>query len=70
MQSRDKNSGIISSKAKHVYGIYIDKSSHLSAQKLKKDNKIENLTNILGDFNKEIKKIAKYDTLVLDPSKK
>ena len=33
-------------------------------------NKIENLTNILGDFNKEIEKITKYDTLVLDPSKK
>ena len=63
-------SGIISSKAKHVYGIEIDKSSHLSAQKLKKDNKIENLTNILCDFNKEIEKITKYDTLVLDPSKK
>lgn len=63
-------SAIISSKAKHVYGIEIDKSSHFSAEKLKKDNKIFNLTNILGDFNKEIDKIGLFDTLVLDPSKK
>ena len=63
-------SAIISFKAKRVIGIEIDKSSHISAEKLKKDNNISNLTNTLGDFNKEIDKIGLFDTLVLDPSKK
>lgn len=62
---------ILSTKANHVYGIEINKSSHLSAENLKKQNKISNMTNILGDFNKEIKSlISKVDTIILDPSKK
>ena len=63
-------SGVLAIKANKVYGIEINKNSHFSAEKLKKLNKIDNLTNICGDFNKEIKKINKFDTLILDPSKK
>lgn len=62
---------ILSTKAKHVYGIEINKSSHLSAENLKHTNQIKNLSNILGDFNKKVKSILnKADTLILDPSKK
>lgn len=62
---------ILSKKAKKVIGIEINKSSHLSAQKLKQENKITNMQNILGDFNKKIKPfISKTNTLILDPSKK
>lgn len=62
---------IISKKAKHVYGIEINSSSHNSAEKLKKDNKITNITNILGDFYKQFDKIKeKIDTIILDPAKK
>ena len=62
---------ILSSKAKSVIGIEINKSSHLSAEKLKKENKIKNMQNILGDFNKIIKPyLSKANTLILDPSKK
>lgn len=64
-------SAIIAKKAKQVIGIEINKSSHLSAEKLKKENKISNLKNICGDFFKEIKNLkAKTDTLILDPTKK
>lgn len=64
-------SAILAQKAKHVYGIEINKSSHISAEELKKKNNVKNLTNILGDFNKHIKTLKpKADTLILDPSKK
>ena len=64
-------SAIIAQKAKHVIGIEINKSSHMSAEKLKTDNKIINLKNICGDFFKEIGKIKlNADTLILDPTKK
>lgn len=64
-------SAIIAQKAKKVIGIEINKSSHLSAEKLKKDNNILNMQNVLGDFNKEIKKYLKnVNTLILDPAKK
>lgn len=64
-------SAILASKANKVYGIEINKNSHLSAEKLKKDNNITNLTNILGDFNKHIQQLKnKADTIILDPSKK
>ena len=54
-----------------VVGIEINKNSHKSAEKLKKDNNITNLTNICADFNKEIvKHIKNTNTLILDPSKK
>lgn len=64
-------SAIISKKAKHTIGIEINESAHRSAEELKRNNKISNMTNVLGDFNKEILKIdTKNDILVLDPSKK
>lgn len=61
---------LIAQKSKKVFGIEIVKESHFSSEKLKKDNKIANITNILGDFNKEITKLKNVDVLVLDPSKK
>lgn len=62
---------IIAAKAKSVVGIEIVKSSHLSAEKLKKDNNIKNMKNVLGDFNKMVLPyINSASTLVLDPSKK
>jgi len=62
---------ILSSKAKNVIGIEINKSSHLSAEKLKKENKIKNMKNVLGDFNKFVVPYLKSaDVLILDPSKK
>ena len=64
-------SAIIATKAKKVIGIEIVKNSHLSAEQLKKQNNITNLTNICADFNTEISKhLHKTDTIVLDPSKK
>ena len=62
---------ILTTKAKNVVGIEINKSSHLSAEKLKKDNNIKNMKNILGDFNKCISQYIKTcNVLILDPSKK
>jgi len=64
-------SAVLAKKAESVVGIEIEKSSHLSAEKLKNFNKITNLTNVLGDFNVKFKKNLKnIDTLILDPSKK
>lgn len=64
-------SAILASKAKQVYGIEINKNSHISAEKLKTDNNISNLTNICGDFNKHINHYIKIaDTIILDPAKK
>ena len=62
---------IISTKAKKAIGIEIVKNSHLSAEKLKKDNNLTNMENVLGDFNKKISTYKnKATTLILDPSKK
>lgn len=64
-------SAIIAQKAKQVIGVEINKSSHLSAEQLKKANNITNLKNICGDFFKEILKIkTQANTLILDPTKK
>lgn len=79
-------SAMLAKKAKQVYGIEINKSSHLDAQNLKKCNKISNLTNICGDFLKIYKNLINNNiynndkssvnfnhqpnTIVLDPSKK
>ena len=64
-------SAIISQKAKYVYGVEIEKSSHLNAEQLIKKNNIKNVKNILGDFNKKFKTIKdKADLIILDPSKK
>ncbi len=60
----------LAKKAKKVIGIEINKSSHNSAENLKKINKISNLTNISGDFNEKIEKFKDFSTLILDPSKK
>ncbi len=62
-------SAIIAQKARHVEGIEIEKSAHLEAEKLKIDNKIANLTNILGDFLVKFNK-SSCDTLILDPAKR
>ncbi len=62
---------VLAKKAKHVYGIEINKSSHLSAENLKRINKIDNMTNICGDFYKNFDKMKeKINTIVLDPAKK
>ena len=64
-------SAIIAKKAHQVYGIEINESSHKSAENLKIVNKVNNLTNICGDFYKKFDKIKKnINTIVLDPSKK
>lgn len=64
-------SAIISKNAKKVIGIEINKSSHLSAEELKKQNNIKNLTNICGDFHKQITNVLKSaNTIILDPTKK
>ena len=60
----------IAKSANKVYGIEINKFSHIQAENLKKFNKINNLFNILGDFSKKISSIPDYNTLILDPSKK
>ena len=52
----DLLSAMLSKKAKHVYGIEINKSAHFNAENLKKCNKISNLTNICGDFFEKYKK--------------
>ncbi len=64
-------SAIISKNAKKVIGIEINKSSHISAENLKKQNSIKNLTNICGDFHKQITNVLKSsNTIILDPTKK
>ncbi len=60
---------LISQRAEHVYGIEINSASHQSAEYLKRVNNIQNMTNILGDFDTEYGKL-KADMLVLDPTKK
>lgn len=62
---------ILAQKAKYVTGIEINKSSHQSAEKLKKDNNIKNIKNICGDFFKEFKnEVQQANTIILDPTKK
>lgn len=62
---------ILAQKAKLVTGIEINKSSHESAEKLKKENNINNMRNICGDFHKHIKtEKEKANTIILDPTKK
>ena len=64
-------SAILAKQAKHVVGIELNASAHMSAEQLKHTNNIKNLTNIKGDFNKLISNyISKADTLILDPAKK
>ena len=64
-------SAILAKKAKMVYGIEINRSSHETSERLKKENSISNLKNIHGDFNKEFPILkSKADVLVIDPPKK
>ncbi|HBP43347.1 MAG TPA: 23S rRNA (uracil(1939)-C(5))-methyltransferase RlmD [Clostridiales bacterium] len=63
-------SAYIAKTAKQVYGIEIVESSHNDAEKLKVNNSIINLTNILGDVAKELPKINHFDCIVLDPPRK
>ena len=66
---------LISTKAKYVYGIEIVKDATISANELKLQNHITNITNICGDCTKELpnlirsKKIDDF-TLVIDPPRK
>ena len=62
---------ILAQKARHVTGIEINKSSHKSAEMLKQNNNIKNITNICGDFFKHFKKeMTNANTIILDPTKK
>ncbi len=64
-------SAALAKNAKSVLGIEIELSSHQSAEKLKADNKIKNLKNMLGNFNTEFPKFKQSaDVLVVDPAKK
>ena len=60
-------SALLCQKADTVYGIEINKSAHIVAEKLKKSNGIKNMTNICGDSEKEIGKIKNFDCVVIDP---
>ena len=62
---------ILAQKAKHVTGIEINSSSHKSAERLKQENRINNMHNICGDFFKHFKQEMKSaNTIILDPTKK
>ncbi len=64
-------SAILANKVKSVFGIEIETSSHNSAERLKRDNNLNNLTNIHGDFYKKYKDLhKKIDTIILDPAKR
>ena len=63
-------SGLLCKTAKHVYGIEIVASSHENAETLKRENKLENLTNILGDVSEKLKLVKDYSFIVLDPPRK
>ena len=61
-------SALLAQKAGLVYGIELNKSAHLSAEKLKLKNNIKNLTNICGYAEKELPKyVKKCSCLVVDP---
>ncbi len=61
-------SALAAQKASEVVGIEIEKSAHNEAENLKKANKIQNLTNICGDFLVKFNQ-SMCDTLILDPAK-
>ena len=60
-------SAILAKSAKKVYGIELNKSAHLVAEKLKEENRARNLTNICGKCEEQIEILHTVDTLVLDP---
>ncbi len=64
-------SAMLAQKVQSVHGIEIEPTAHQSANQLKKDNKVNNLTNIKGDFIKKFLPLRQdTDVLVLDPSKR
>lgn len=63
---------MISKTANKVFGIEMQKSSHLKAEELKKENNIENMFNILGkceDKFSEVLEKEKINSIVLDPAR-
>ncbi len=60
-------SGLLAQKAKKVYGIELNKYAHASAESLKIQNNISNLTNICGYAEQEILKIKNAEIVVFDP---
>ena len=58
---------ILAKSAKNVYGIELNKSAHLVAEKLKEENRAHNLTNICGKCEEQIETLHTVDTVVLDP---
>lgn len=58
---------ILAKSAKNVYGIELNKSAHLVAEKLKEDYHTNNLTNICGKCEEQIEVLRTVDTVVLDP---
>lgn len=58
---------ILAKSAKNVYGIELNKSAHLVAEKLKEDYHTNNLTNICGKCEEQIEVLHTVDTVVLDP---
>ena len=66
-------SSIIAQKCKHVYAIEIVQAASDNAEELKKNNNINNLTNICGDCAKELPKLVNKvnsSIVVLDPPRK
>lgn len=66
-------SGIISKRAKKVYSIEIDKSAHEACKDLIKQNKLKNVTPILGDCMVEVPKLlltTQVDAVILDPARR
>lgn len=65
-------SALISTKAKKVFAVEINKFASQDAEKVKKQNKITNLENINGDCKDVLKEIIKkYEnaTFVIDPAR-
>ncbi len=66
-------SGIISKKVKRVFSIEIDQSAHEACKNIIKQNKLNNITPILGDCEIEVPKLLQktlVDTVILDPARR
>jgi 23S rRNA (uracil1939-C5)-methyltransferase len=59
----------VAHRAKHIYGIDIEKTSIQSAHQNQKQNDIQNATYIAGDVFKDLPKLdwPKPDTIIIDP---
>lgn len=63
---------MISKAASKVFGIEMQKSSHIKAEELKKNNKLENMFNILGKCEDKIFDVfekEEINSIVLDPAR-